>query len=166
MTDTVEIYALCDPSGEIRYIGKANDAKKRFKSHLRDSKRRKTPVYCWIQSLSRKGTLPTIKVLLTVPSDQWKEAEIALIAEHSKVGRLLNVAKGGDQPHCSREVRASNGRKVAKLRVRDAKAARLYQAKRELGMALKRGYVTEDLKQRMREAAVKYPDLLGCWANI
>lgn len=39
-----DIYCLIDPETKRpRYIGKANDYKKRLQTHLQDSKRRKTP---------------------------------------------------------------------------------------------------------------------------
>jgi len=54
------IYALTDPStGEVRYIGKANDPSARLKSHLMDSRRRNTPVYRWIGI--RRAKLPRAK---------------------------------------------------------------------------------------------------------
>ena len=50
--EKVEIYALlCPNTKDVRYIGKANDSEKRLKSHIRDSRRRNTPVYCWIKKL-------------------------------------------------------------------------------------------------------------------
>lgn len=59
-TVQVDIYALCDPdTGDVRYIGKANCAQLRLKSHLRDARIRKTPVYCWINELLAKGLCPS-----------------------------------------------------------------------------------------------------------
>jgi hypothetical protein len=106
-----EIYALCDPeSGDIRYIGKANNAAKRLAGHIRESKRRDTPVYRWIRKLGGKSLVPAMVVLETVPSDDWKSAEKRLIASHRLSGtRLLNVAEGGDEPFCPHEVRVRNG---------------------------------------------------------
>jgi|SRR5215217_2940168 len=108
---TAEIYALIGPhDGAVRYIGKANDSAKRLKSHLRDARRRKTPVYDWINMLAKSGMRPTFRVLEI--ADDWVEAERRLIAEaRSRGERLLNVADGGDEPFCSPEVRAANGRK-------------------------------------------------------
>src|SRR5258708_1122020 len=48
-----EIYALrCPLTDEIRYIGKANNGKKRLASHLKDSRRRNTPLYSSLKKLS------------------------------------------------------------------------------------------------------------------
>src|ERR1700753_3270619 len=102
MAETVEIYALRDPeTNEIRYIGKANNSQARLKSHLRDARTRRTPVYSWINSLLRRGLSPDMIVLETCGPDVWKEREIALIAQYRAASsRLLNVADGGDEPFC------------------------------------------------------------------
>jgi hypothetical protein len=51
-SETAEIYGLLDPrDGKLRYIGKAVCAAKRLKSHLRDARKRDTPVYRWINEL-------------------------------------------------------------------------------------------------------------------
>lgn len=112
----VAIYALCDPgTGEIRYIGKANDPRARLKSHLRDARRRATPVYRWISKLGKSNQQPRIQVLAW--TDDWREEERRQIADlRAKGARLLNVAEGGDEPACPPSVRAENGRKVAKAR--------------------------------------------------
>lgn len=114
MPDVCEIYALKDPeSGEIRYIGKANDSEKRLRSHLRDAKRRMTPVYCWIQKLAKDGKTPKLEVLLFCQKDAWPEYERILIAEYRVGGaRLLNVADGGDEPAITTEQRRANAYKL------------------------------------------------------
>lgn len=117
-SEVVAIYALTDPrDGAIRYIGKANDAGKRLKCHLRDARRRKTPVYAWINKLSRLGMAPGMTVLTECHPEAWMNEERRLIAEHRASGcRLLNVADGGDEPACPLEVRQANGRKAASRR--------------------------------------------------
>lgn len=107
------IYALCDPkTGEVRYIGKANCAESRLKSHMRDSRKRKTPLYSWI----KKHGKPDM-VILQENCEDWREAEKAEIKKHRENGaRLLNIAEGGDQPFCPLEVRQDNARKVTKMR--------------------------------------------------
>ncbi|MDH1341897.1 GIY-YIG nuclease family protein [Ectopseudomonas oleovorans] len=112
----VAIYALCDPgTGEIRYVGKASDPAARLKSHLRDARRRATPVYRWINKLGRSSQQPTMRVL--VWTDDWRTDERRQITILRAEGcRLLNVAEGGDEPACSPAVRAANGRKVASMR--------------------------------------------------
>jgi hypothetical protein len=109
----VEIYALSDPrTAEIRYIGKANDAKKRLKSHLRDARHRDTPVYRWIRKLAGDGLSPSLTVLASVETD-WQRMEVGFIAEGRSMGlRLLNVADGGNEPYCPVETRRANGPKA------------------------------------------------------
>ena len=92
----IEITACTDPDGQLRYIGKAVDSQKRLKSHLRDARRRKTPVYCWIRSLQEREQSPTVQVLKTVDESAWTHAEKELIFFHRAAGtRLLNIADGG-----------------------------------------------------------------------
>lgn len=162
-----EIYALVDPlTREIRYIGKANDARKRFKGHLSE-KRRKTPVYCWISALQEKGFIPELKILATCEPEEWKEAERNAIAEARKNNsRLLNVADGRDEPYCPTEVRIANGKRAAITRTNTPLKARVYYLKRELGSLLKRGYVSEATKEKLRYAAKKRPDLFGEYLSL
>lgn len=115
-----EIYGLVDPrDGEIRYIGKADCAAKRLKSHMRDSRRRNTPVYCWIRKLVDLEMMPLIVVIDTVPDHEWMDAERRIIAvARARNLKLLNLADGGNMPLCPPEVRAENARKLAKGRHR------------------------------------------------
>lgn len=123
------IYALCSrDTGEVRYIGKANDAQKRLKSHMRDAKRRDTPVYRWIN----KNGEPLLRIVAENCAD-WKFAEsVAIETARSLGARLLNVADGGDEPFCSTEVRARNGKKNASERSKP-----LWAAYRNLGQSLR-----------------------------
>lgn len=107
------IYGLVDPrDGAVRYLGKANNPAARFKGHLRDSRRRQTPVYCWMRKLAGMGLAPTLTVIEADCVD-WRESERRLIAEARVRGdRLLNVADGGDEPHCPIEVRRANARRL------------------------------------------------------
>ncbi len=170
---TVSIYALCCPdSGEVRYIGKANDPAQRMKSHLRDARRRVTPVYCWINKMLTSGKTPTMRTLFTVASEHWAEEERRLIAEHRIDGRLLNLADGGDEPLCARSTRASNGRKVSALVHESPERKHIWVLKRDMGGALKwlaangRTDTLERVKLKLRLAAQKRPDLFGAWAGV
>lgn len=164
MTD---IYALIDPiSNEVRYIGKANDAQKRFKSHLSET-RRNTPVYCWIKSLRERALVPKLQIIAVCAEADWKEMERKAIASaRESNARLLNVAEGGDEPFCPHEVRVANGKKAALSRVRSPENARIYRLKRDIGNLLKRGYVSEATKEKLRYAARKRPDLFGIYAAL
>jgi hypothetical protein len=107
------IYGLCCPlTGELRYIGKANDPAKRLDQHMRDSRSRATPLYSWI----RKHGKPAL-VVLEADCPDWREAERRLIAKGRLDGlRLLNIADGGDEPHCPTSVRAANALLAVKAR--------------------------------------------------
>jgi hypothetical protein len=164
---TVQLYAIvCPESGEIRYIGKANNTHKRLATHLYDSVRRNTPLYRWMRALAKKGLIPEIRVLEIVAAKDWQAREVALIAEYRKTHKLLNVADGGDQPYCPPDICAMNARGATKKRSATPEAKRIYELKRDVGRILKSGYVTEAAKDKLRLAAKKAPHLFGKWANI
>ena len=156
------IYGLYDKSGVLRYIGKAKDPVARLKSHMRDSRRRKTPLYDWIN----KHGVPEMRVLEADCKD-WREAERRLIADAKANGeRLLNLAQGGDEPYCPRRVRQGNGQRVAAAIHSNPDAKRIWDLKRKVGLALKEGYVSNRGRAKLRLAAVKAPQLFGVWADL
>jgi len=170
----VEIYALlCPNTKEVRYIGKANDSEKRLKSHIRDSRRRNTPVYCWIKKLSLSNQIPIVKVLHICNVEEWKELEINVIKEHKEKGcRLLNVALGGDEPFCSKEQRAENGRSVAKMINSDPQKKRIWQLKKYTSESLiflkRRGFVDyhNRLVDKCKQRAISHPHLFSKWSTL
>lgn len=135
----VVIYDLRHPiSNEIRYIGKAVDANKRFKRHLYYADKRNTPLYSWILSLRSKGLVPIMDVVKIVSEETWDSEEIKLIAEYRNRGvRLLNLADGGNEPYCSREIRAANGRANASKIHSTPDKKRIWQLKLAMGNSLK-----------------------------
>ena len=163
MADLVDIYAICDAvSGEIVYVGKAVDHQARFKSHMAVRKRRQTPLYRWLTKEIEAGRSPTIKVLKRCTLQDWPAVERAEIAKARSIGLArLNVARGGNEPYCSAEVRAQNGAKVARLRADTPKKARMHYLKCQLGRALKQGLVSERTKQKIRAAAVIHPEVFA-----
>jgi len=154
----IEIYGLFDPkTGELRYIGKSNNSIKRLASHLRDAKRRKTPLYCWINKLLLSGREPVCKVFISVKEDVWRSAEIfAINTARSEGIRLLNVADGGDEPYCSREVRRQNGIKTSQTRDQEKTRIMMF-----LSQALRGGYVSEFTKGKMR----RNPELMKTFSR-
>ena len=63
----VDIYALIDPiTKSIKYIGKANNYKRRYKTHISASKTKNTPVYNWINDLRLLGLMPEIQLIKMV----------------------------------------------------------------------------------------------------
>ena len=156
------IYGLFDKDGGLRYIGKANDPAKRLKGHMRETTRRRTPLYDWLA----KHGLPDMKILEADCAD-WREAERRLIASaRSRGERLLNLADGGDEPHCPTEVRARNGAATAKAIQTDPLNRRVWKLKLDIGALLKAGYLTNESRAKLRYAAAKRPELFGCYAGI
>ncbi len=162
-----EIYALrCPDTGEVRYIGKANCSQRRYKGHMRDASRRRTPVYDWIVKLVSEDKAPVLDVIMTCVGD-WRDDERRIIKEHREAGaRLLNLADGGDEPFCPKEVRAANGKANAIKRVSTPEKRRFYELKRNLNRMLSQGYVSAETRAKMRQAAAKNPEKFGEWANV
>lgn len=150
--EVAEIYALkCPATGEVRYIGKANNAALRLKSHLKDCYARNTPLYQWMRGLLADGEAPLLEVLCV--TWDWRATERQIIAQwRAETPLLLNVAAGGSEPHCPTKTRAENGRKNAAARQSTAGKRRLWELKQRLGSALKRGHVSEETKEKMRAA--------------
>lgn len=112
--DGASIYALCcNQTGEIRYIGKADNPQKRLKSHVLDSRRRNSPVCNWI----KKHGKPHMEILVSGCSD-WASAEREAISFGREIGlRLLNLADGGDQPMAaSKETLSKNAKSATEKR--------------------------------------------------
>lgn len=131
----VEIYSLSDPDSlEVKYIGKANDSILRLKSHIRDSRRRSTPISLWIRELVRSGKEPIVTVIKKVSELEWQKHEVQEIA--SRRG-LLNIAKGGNEPACSSEVRGLNGRSNARSIHDNPKKKKIWRLRQKLGITLK-----------------------------
>lgn len=140
------IYGLFDQDGNLRYIGKANDPEHRLRCHVRDSLSggRNYPVNHWI----RKNGIPALRVLEADCAD-WRESERRLIAEARARGeKLLNVADGGDEPHCSPEQRKANMEKANRH-------PRTIQQRKTNGRKLQ-GYLADnEEKQRARKLTMQ-----------
>lgn len=168
------IYALCCPdTGEIRYIGKANNPELRLKSHIKDSARRDYPLYRWMRKLSITGKLPVMVVISEESNDSWEQAEREAIKKYRESGaNLLNVADGGDQPSISDEQRAKNGKMVAQKIHSDIENKKVWAMKRQASETLKwlessaSTERVERFKDAMRFAAYMRPDDFGKWATI
>lgn len=158
--DRVELYVLRDPdTGMPRYAGKANDAAARLKTHVRDSRRRRTPLYAWLQKLQAQGQTPTLSVVGSVPSSCWQEAERHLIRSLRAAGApMLNIADGGDEPFCSHSTRAANGAAVARTVHSDPIRRRLWELKKQAAVELSwlvrnaRNSTAGKLRAAMRQA--------------
>ncbi|MGA0604879.1 hypothetical protein ACO2Q0_02675 [Phenylobacterium sp. VNQ135] len=161
------IYGLTDPeTGAVRYIGKANSVEARFRGHLRETRRRRTPLYDWMRKVLDAGQVPGVVVLERCVGD-WREAERRLIAEARARGdRILNLADGGDQPSCPAKIRSENGhRLVEKIRT-DDEFRRIWVLKREMQSRLRDGLLSNKTRALLRQAAIDRPDVFGIWANL
>lgn len=171
--NTVEIYALCDPSdGSVRYIGKANESRKRLATHLRDSRRRVSPVNSWLRKLQNDRQIPILRVIATVPEAKWREEEIRWIAFYRSQCRLLNLADGGDQPSQTHEQRANAARAatVARIKNGNTRHGRMGILKQRLGVALlisKKigGADYAMMSLRLRLIANEFPHIFPRWLN-
>ena len=96
---TCFIYSLADPrTGQIHYVGKANDPKIRIYGHV-DSRRilKKTPKNAWLLELLGKGLEPVLDILETTDTMLWQEREQEWIAAMRAAGApLTNITSGGE----------------------------------------------------------------------
>jgi len=97
----VSIYALCEESGEPRYVGKtAGYVVDRHKAHIsaaRAGRKAHLPVYRWLRKRLSEGARLCVRVLEFVPPEvDWAERERHWIAQYRMGGRLLNVTDGGE----------------------------------------------------------------------
>ena len=97
----VSIYSLSDPdTGEVRYVGKSIDVKRRFWTHCREQKNDNTHRARWIAKLLRQEKLPMLTVIEVVEEPAWQEAETKWIAYYRGLGcSLVNSTDGGDGGH-------------------------------------------------------------------
>lgn len=85
------IYAICEPDGAIRYIGKTGDFKRRVRGHKSDwYKRRSNPYLCrWANKLIRQGMQPVFRILQECLPGTMDECEREWIARR----RMSEISK-------------------------------------------------------------------------
>lgn len=167
---TTFIYALKEPdTGEIRYIGKANNPKNRLRDHLTDTGR--CHRVFWIQSLVNKGSRPLLEILDEVPIEYWQQWEVAYIEFFREEGNdLVNGTDGGEGlNNPSKETRerigaASRGRKlspetIAKIVAQTTGQKRSPEVCSRIGDAHRGKIVSEETraKQSAAHLGVKLP---------
>jgi hypothetical protein len=91
------IYALCDPvTGDIRYVGKADNPHKRFKQHIALREAKPTYKTKWVKSLLQSGRQPLLRILEQVAIEDWQDCERQWIEICKTQGcRLTNIGDGG-----------------------------------------------------------------------
>lgn len=92
------IYALTEPdTGEVRYVGKAEDLEVRYKRHLYPQElNANTHKARWIRKLLSDGKYPGMLVLERVALADWQESERCWISKLKGEGAALtNLCSGG-----------------------------------------------------------------------
>jgi len=87
------IYGLKEIGGEIRYVGKTNNPKKRFNDHMKNYKKSKSHKNSWIKYCKNNGIKIEMVILEKVDCSKWQQREIFFIS-HFK--NLTNHKKGGE----------------------------------------------------------------------
>ena len=167
-----KIYGIVDPmTDKVVYIGKANNVQKRLKTHILDSKRRKTKLYQWMQDRIENNQQIKIIELASSISDDWQSLEKQMISQYGGEVALLNMAKGGNQPIGCPEANKLNAIKLNNKRAEDPLAKKIWEMKRDMARHLKRlnksnqdQYKTIVVK--LKYAADKRPDLFVCWSAL
>lgn len=95
------IYSLiCPLDGKVKYIGKANDPKGRFRKHksLGDTNTGDNMAKNeWIKSLLDQGLSPLLEIIEEVDVTEWKEKEKFYISKFKEEGfHLFNLCGGGN----------------------------------------------------------------------
>lgn len=93
----VHIYCLTDESGLIRYVGKSENVLLRYKSHLKQSKYKRTYKEKWINSMLENGFKPGYFILDTCIYGEWSFWESYWINQLMSWGfKLTNGTSGGE----------------------------------------------------------------------
>lgn len=96
--ENVFIYALIDPRNDhVRYIGKANNPKDRYKNHFNSTRDKNTHKRNWINSVRKDGLRPELVIIDEVPESEWIYWEKFYISLFKTWGfNLVNYTEGGD----------------------------------------------------------------------
>ncbi len=91
------IYSLSHPiTNEVRYIGKSNKPKDRYKGHLCIRKKSTSRSRNWILSLKNQGLIPVMDIIDEVDYKDWEFWEKYWISQFKAWGfNLTNQQKGG-----------------------------------------------------------------------
>jgi hypothetical protein len=150
------IYALTEPDGEVRYIGKVNGAGEvaaRYRMYMHKRWNENSHRAHWIQSLIRRGLEPGVAVICVVPHELWVTAERMFIEYYRQCGaRLTNTTDGGD---------GASGSTAPKSPEHRAKLAAICRAnaERRRGVPLKQEHIDRiwsKNKNRSRDTAGRF----------
>ncbi|SRR6266550_2192066 len=128
---TTFIYALTDPRpGDLHvYIGKSDNPRRRFSSHLCSATliKQKSHKSSWILSLAKLQLKPVLQVLKEIPVLEWEKWETEFIRWYRVLGwRIVNSTDGGEGPsNPTAETRAKmRSAKLGKTQPQDVVAKR------------------------------------------
>lgn len=105
-TGPAYVYALTDPDGTVRYVGKSTNPGGRIACHA-SAGGSAVGVRSWIRALRASGREPGLVILAEVPPGESAFAwENRFIREHEGSGKLLNVhlpdgSNSGPRMRCS-----------------------------------------------------------------
>jgi hypothetical protein len=144
------IYSLSDPiTDEVRYIGKANNIKARYKDHIcirkkGDTSHRRN----WIASLKLNGLLPKLEVIDEVKHEEWEFWERHYISLYKSWGfSLTNHQLGGGQCRDFSKCTAET-----KLKMRNAQLGRKHSDEAKEKQRIKQigVRISDEAKERLR----------------
>jgi hypothetical protein len=138
-----KIYVLCEPDGEIRYIGKTvKSISLRLSQHLKEVRCGKKNHRCnWIRSILSGGYLPVVQFIGEVEGDGIRE-EIAWIVYGRQEGwRLVNGTDGGEG--------------VTGYRFSEDAKKKLSESRRGKRSPMKGRHFSDEFKERVRRAVKK-----------
>jgi hypothetical protein len=152
---TVFIYSLSDPDTlEVRYIGKANNLKYRYWSHLHEAKNdlRNQHKCNWIKKLLSQDKTPLLEIIEEVSIDNWQESEKYWINQFKTWGfSLINKTEGGEcgviSENCKIALSKSKKRGHVKGQFKHSEETK---AKIREKRALQK--VTEEMKRKISES--------------
>ncbi len=141
--ETTYIYSLsCPTTGQVRYVGKADNVNYRFASHISETKN--THKCRWINSLKKKGLLPSIEIIDEVSVAEWKFWERHYISLYKSWGfRLTNATMGGDGCNL---IGGHSAEAKAKIKLKRASQVITEEAKRKLSIAGKGRVVSAETR--------------------
>lgn len=158
--DTTFIYALCEPdTGEVRYVGKADDPKRRLNSHHSDVRRSHRA--SWIKGLKLRGLLPRMELLLEVQKSDWQYWEREMILMFRESGcDLVNSTEGGDG--------VENPSKETRERMAAAKLGKLQslETRRKRSLATKGRKKSDEHKHKIAIALIGNKNGIGNTGNL
>ncbi len=89
---TTFIYGIKESNDEIRYVGKSDTPKKRFRQHKTNSRNEKSHKVDWLRHCIKNNIVLELIILEECPYEIWQERECYWISQFSN---LVNHDKGG-----------------------------------------------------------------------